>query len=152
MKSDKTEQIQAPAYIARSPAKTLLWRALAAGETFHKHSAAARFGWHLSSADEAICQLHADKLVHIIGWTRNGNRGPMTKIIAFGPGEDVPRPAKLPNVYICQRWRNNNPDKARRSDRESRLRRLARQGKLPKGNDPLLFAIMGGTQSKASAT
>ncbi|MCA0326778.1 MAG: hypothetical protein LCH89_14425, partial [Proteobacteria bacterium] len=39
--------------------KILMWRALASGETFHKHSAAARFGWHRSSSDRAINELHS---------------------------------------------------------------------------------------------
>lgn len=123
--------------------KLLLWKALAAGERMHKHSAAACFNWHLSSADSAINELHKAGLVHIVGWTRNGDRGPMTKIVAFGPGEDMPRPAKLPNAFNCKRWRSRNHDQAIAIDRLCRIKRQAREGKLPRGNDPLLAAIMG---------
>lgn len=123
--------------------KLLLWKALAAGERMHKHIAAVRFNWHLSSADRAINELHQEGLVHIVGWTRNGERGPMTKIVAFGPGEDMPRPAKLANAFVCKRWRSRHHEQAVAIDRRCRIKRLAREGKLPKGNDPLLAAIMG---------
>lgn len=122
--------------------KVLLWKALAAGELLHKHHAASHFNCHLSSADRAINELHKAGLVHIVGWTRNGDRGPMTKIVAFGPGEDKPRPARLPNAFNCKRWRNRNHEQAIAIDRRCRIKRLAREGKLPRGNDPLLAAIM----------
>jgi len=135
--------IDMPESFLRSANKILLWRALVAGERLSKHAAAALLGWHLTSANEAICELHAAGKVHIVGWTRNGARGPMTKVVAFGPGVDMPRPARLANAYVCQRWRARNYEQALRIDRQCRVKRMARQGKLPRGNDPLLAAIMG---------
>lgn len=135
--------LEVPVAFLRSPGKILLWRALVAGERFHKHSAAARFGFHLSTADRAINELHADDKVHVVGWTRNGARGPMTKVVEFGPGEDVPRPAKLTNAFVCSRWRNRHYEQAQRIDRQCRVNRMVRQGRLPVVVDPLLAAIMG---------
>lgn len=132
-----------PDCILRSPTRTLLWQSLLAGERFHKHAAAARFGWHLSTADRALCELHDEGLVHIVGWTRNGDRGPVTKVVAIGVGEDLPRPQKLGNAFVCKRWRNRHEERAKRSWRNNKTKRLAREGKLPTGNDPLLMAIMG---------
>lgn len=137
--------IAMPESFLASPSKLLLWRALVAGDRIHKHAAAARFGWHLSTADRSLNELHAAGKVHIAGWTRNGDRGPMTKVVAFGPGEDKQRPARLSNAFVCERWRARHQDQAIAIDRRCRVRRMARQGRLPKGNDPLLFAIMGGT-------
>lgn len=132
-----------PDRIICSPTRVLLWQALLAGERFHKHAAAARFGWHLSAADRALCDLHDAGLVRIVGWTRNGDRGPMTKVVALGPGEDRPRPEKLDNAFACKRWRARHGERAKQSERNSKIKRLAREGKLPTGNDPLLMAIMG---------
>lgn len=132
-----------PDYVRHSSSRILLWQALASGKQFHKHLAALEIGWHLSTADEVLTNLHRLGLVHIVGWTRNGDRGPMTKIVAFGPGEDRPRPAKLPGYFACKRWRARHPEQAAQIDRNSRLRRQAKAGKLPTGNDPLLMAIMG---------
>lgn len=128
---------------SNAQSKIVLWRALAEGGRLNKHSAAAIVGWHLTTADEAISELHAAGLVHIVGWTRNGDRGPMTKVVAFGPGKDLPRPKRLSNAFVCKRWRCRNPEKAARSDRNFQAKCKAKEGRLPKGNDPLLFAIMG---------
>lgn len=136
--------IEPPASFLASPTKILFWRALAAGGRFHKHAAAAAFGWHLSSANRAINDLHNEGKVHVVGWTRNGSRGPMTKIVAFGPGVDRPQPAPLSNAFVCQRWRARNPELKLACDRASRLRRRIREGHLPKAQDALLAAIMGG--------
>lgn len=132
-----------PEHFLRSPGKILLWRALAAGKRFNKHSAAAAFGWHLSTADRNLTELCNLDLVHAVGWTRNGDRGPLTKVVAFGPGEDMPRPEKLDNAFVCKRWRNRHEDQARKSWANTRLKRMAKEGKLSRGNDPLLMAIMG---------
>ena len=141
--AETRDGITMPESFLRSSSKLLLWRALAAGDRLHKHAAATRFGWHLSTADRAINELHACGKVHIVGWTRNGGRGPMTKIVAFGPGTDIERPTKLSNAYVCERWRARHHEQAVAIDRRCRIKRQARQGRLPKGNDPLLFAIMG---------
>lgn len=135
--------IEPPKSFLRSPAKILLWRALVNGEHMHKHLAAARFRWHASSASRAISELHSAGKVYIVGWTRNGDRGPLTKIIAFGHGEDKPYPEPLSNAFVCRRWRERHPDQAIAIDRRCRLKKAARQGTLPRGNDPLLAAIMG---------
>lgn len=135
--------IAPPESCLRSPTKILLWRALGAGQQMSKHTAAAVFGWHISTAGRAIDELHDAGVVHVVGWTRNGQRGPKTKVVAFGPGLDAPRPEALENAYVCRRWRANNHAQAIAIDWRYRLRRQARQGKLPRGNDPLLFAIMG---------
>lgn len=136
--------ITMPEHFLSSPRKVLLWRALVAGERFNKHSAAARFGWHLSGAAQVIKELHQAGKVHIVGWTRNGDRGPKTEVIAFGPGEDAPRPEALDNAFLCKRWRARNHAQAIAIDRRTKLRRAIREGCLPRGNDPLLAAIMGG--------
>lgn len=135
--------IEPPESFLRSPAKILLWRALTQGEQMHKHLAGARFGWHASSARRAIDELHRAGKVHIVGWTRNGGRGPLTKVVAFGPGRDMPCPAPLSNAFRCQRWRARHHEQAAAGDRRYRLKQMVRQGRLPKGNDPLLAAIMG---------
>lgn len=132
-----------PESFNRAPGKILLWRALEAGKRFNKHSAAAAFGWHLSTADRNLIELHELGLVHVVGWTRNGDRGPLTKVVAFGPGEDLPRPEKLDNAFVCKRWRNRHEDRARKSWKESRVKKMVREGNLPRGHDPLLMAIMG---------
>lgn len=143
LEQEATAGITPPESFLRSPTKLLLWRALGAGQRMSKHTAAAQLGWHLSSADDAICELHKAGKAHVVGWTRNGSRGPMTKVVAFGPGDDLPRPTKLANAFVCRRWRNRHHEQAIAIDRRCRTRRLAREGKLPRGNDPLLFAIMG---------
>lgn len=132
-----------PDFFLLSPTRILLWRALEAGEKFSKHTAAARFRWSVYAANHAIKALRKAELVRITGWARNGDRGPMTPIIGFGPGEDAPRPLPLANKVVCRRWRTNNEDAARRSWAKDRLRKAIKAGKLPTGNDPLLAAIMG---------
>lgn len=126
-----------------TPAMKLLLRALTEGERLNKHAVATKLGLHLSTADRMLNALHAAGQVHVVGWTRNGDRGPMTKIVAFGPGQDVPRPGKLDNAYICQRWRDRHPEQVQQSNRRYEIKRKVRRGTLPRGNDPLLFAILG---------
>jgi hypothetical protein len=132
-----------PDSFSRAPLKVLMWRALEAGTRLSKHSAAALFQCHLSTADRILVEMHKLELVHVVGWTRNGDRGGMTKVVAFGPGEDLPHPENLSNAFACKRWRNRHEDRARKSWANTRIKRLAREGKLPVGNDPLLMAIMG---------
>lgn len=132
-----------PASFIRSPRKVLFWRAIASGKQYSKHSAAAEFGWNERQADLALGELYKSGKAHIVGWTRNGDRGPKTRIIAFGPGEDAPPPERLSNAFICLRWRERHPERHKACDRNGKIRRMIRRGTLPTGNDPLLFAIMG---------
>lgn len=131
--------IDMPESFLLSPRKVLVWRALVAGDKLNKHAVAARFGCHLSTADRILTELHNLGKAHVVGWTRNGARGPMTKVVAFGPGEDLHHPDKLDNAFVCKRWRARHEEQARRCYLASR----AKHRTPPVGNDPLLFAIMG---------
>lgn len=135
--------ISPPDSVLRSPNRVLLWKALVAGERMHKHLAAIRFGLKKQSALDALNELHAAGKVHIVAWTRNGDRGPMTKVFAFGPGQDVPHPPKLSAAFVCKRYRERDPERSRANDRRYRIKKALRCGKAPTGNDPLLRAIMG---------
>lgn len=47
------------------------------------------------STHNVLRQLHAESLVHIVGWVHRAPPGPLTPVWAYGPGRDAPCPRPL---------------------------------------------------------
>lgn len=135
--------IEPPVCILRSPTRILVWRDLGAGQVLDKQIIAERHGINCKSATRVIIGLLDAGVAHVKHWTRPSGRGPWSPAIAFGPGKDAELPGKMSNAEACARWRTRHPERYLQCDRNWRIRQRARQGKMPRGNDPLLAAIMG---------
>ena len=45
-----------------------------------------------------LLAMHRAGEAHIVGWSRNSQGGPWSRVWALGPGEDVPRPSPVPRT------------------------------------------------------
>lgn len=57
------------------------------------------------SVHNVLRQLHAEGLVHIVGWVHRAPPGPLTPIWAYGPGTDAPCPRPLTSAQKQARRR-----------------------------------------------
>lgn len=120
--------------IEDSPLARQVLDMLASGGRMSKHNLAARFGCHENSARRVIKLLREHRCVHVVDWTRAGERGGLTAVIVHGPGEDVPKPSTRGAAAACRRWREKQKGKPK-------VRKL--RSVTPPAVDPLM-AVFGG--------